>query len=591
MPARKNSLLRLLYHPASAWVALAIGCVLSLAISKAYLLSVEKNFEHRFAAQSDRLAGQTHDRIQGVAFELRRIASAYAAFSEQGGFAWHKYIDSLQELAKDTAVVDLRFARLQAELVNKSDYLAHPVVHDWLRNSLPEIWTKNGELNAVSISPAFRWNDALTRGDEAHFAMIAPVLDQQGQHAGWLLARVSSRKLVNYAAPSDGSIIDLQLFHGQSTEQSALLYGTNRVNQIAAADDPQDVLTLSRPLLVEGHPWTLRLHSTARVGSALPSLLIGANLFVHLLLVVIIFGILYSHKFVRLKGEQTAEKLRQSKRGLEKEIEKRTEQLQDKVDEAEELVAQLTNMNDELRQFTYVASHDLNEPLRMIVSFTDLLYQKYSDNLDDTAKQYMSISAESARRMQAMLGDLLDYTKLENNTERYTHVQCGAELECVLIEFCLEIENNAIEIVHDKLPVIVCNRARFVALIKNLIGNALRYRRTDCRTLIQISVEQEDDHWVFSVKDNGIGIEERYFDRIFEPFKRLHAYHEFAGTGLGLAICRKVAESWGGELWLESQLGQGSTFYFTIPKNLNPALHHDDAANDKAQLHSSIAAA
>lgn len=179
-----------------------------------------------------------------------------------------------------------------------------------------------------------------------------------------------------------------------------------------------------------------------------------------------------------------------------------------------------------------------------------------------------------------MLEDLLDYTKLENNTERYTHVQCETELESVLNDFCLEIENTTIEIVHDKLPVIVCNRARFVVLVKNLIGNALHYRKTDGRTVININVEQADQHWLFSVSDNGIGIDKRYFDRIFEPFKRLHAYHEFAGTGLGLAICRKVAESWGGELWLESELGIGSTFYFTIPKNLNPALRHAEHAND-----------
>lgn len=590
MSARPKKIVQLLYHPAAAWVALIIGCLLSLIISKAYILSVENNFKQRFGAQSDRLAGETHEKIQSVASKLRWIANAYPAFDGQPNAAWQTYLDSVFNASADTITVGFQFATTRSGLLQEFEYSANPVVHNWLQHSPSAIWDEAIRQNRLIVSPPFALIAERSRIVDQAFAMLAPVLNTHRKPAGWLLIIISGRELIQHAAPSDGTMFDMQLYLGDNPSEQSLLFDTNLSASQARRRGSDDFYTASRPLIIEGHVWTLEMYSRAKVGSNFPQLLIGANLLVHLLLVVAIFGILYTHKYARLKGERTAAQLRQSKQGLEQTIKYRTAQLQEKVHEAEQLVTELTDMNEELRQFAYVASHDLQEPLRMVVSFTDLLQQNYGLQLDDTAKEFMKISADNAQRMQTMLEDLLDYTRLENNTERYTYVQCEVELESILFDFGLERETDAIEIVHEGLPVIVCNRTRFVILLKNLIGNALRYRQTDCKTRIEVQTQRDESCWLFSVRDNGIGIAEQYFDRIFQPFKRLHAHHEYAGTGLGLAISRKVVESWGGKLWVESEVGVGSTFYFTVPLNLSPADHLNDATAKSGSLRSLHAA-
>ena len=230
------------------------------------------------------------------------------------------------------------------------------------------------------------------------------------------------------------------------------------------------------------------------------------------------------------------------------------------------LVSKLTAANEQLEQFAYVASHDLREPLRIVVGFSDLLSKDYGDRMNDEGREYMAIMRKAAKKMEAMVADLLDYGRLGHDNERLSLIDCNNKLEQAKEALSESIRSTRAVIEGDRLPKVMANPLRFSRLLQNLIGNAIKYQRAGNPPLIYVSAENKKDHWQFAVKDNGIGIKPEYLDSIFAPFKRLHSDHEYAGTGIGLAICRRIVESFGGIIWVESESGNGSTFFFTIPK-------------------------
>jgi len=231
----------------------------------------------------------------------------------------------------------------------------------------------------------------------------------------------------------------------------------------------------------------------------------------------------------------------------------------------EGLIQELTTANEQLEQFAYVASHDLREPLRTVVSFNDLLAREYGDEMNEEAKQYMSISRQAAKKMEAMVSDLLEYGRLGHDAERFTEVDCNKKLQHAIEALDESIHATHAVIHSGTLPHVIANPLRFSRLLQNLIGNAIKYQRPGNPPIITISAEHKNDLWQFAVADNGIGIPKKYLESIFAPFKRLHSDHEYSGTGIGLAICKKIVEGFGGTLWVESNVGDGSIFYFTVP--------------------------
>lgn len=227
---------------------------------------------------------------------------------------------------------------------------------------------------------------------------------------------------------------------------------------------------------------------------------------------------------------------------------------------------QLLRSNIELERFAYIASHDLQEPLRMVANFTDLLAEEYSDRLDETALEYMGFLKDAARRMQVLVTDLLEYSRAGNDNLELQPVDAADKLRIVLLDMQDVITQTEAKVTYDDLPVLYANPMHFVRLIQNLIGNALKYSRDDVTPEIHIGVEDKQDMWVFSVRDNGIGIAEEYLEQVFVIFKRLHKRSEYEGTGIGLSICKRIVEALNGSIWVESPPGGGSTFYFTIPK-------------------------
>lgn len=227
---------------------------------------------------------------------------------------------------------------------------------------------------------------------------------------------------------------------------------------------------------------------------------------------------------------------------------------------------ELRRSNQELEHFAYVASHDLQEPLRMVSSYTQLLARRYAGQLDADADEFIGYAVDGATRMQRLIQDLLAYSRVGTKAHDFTPTPSGRALERALANLRASIEESGAIVTADELPQVVADEAQLVQLFQNLVGNSIRYQQSGSVAHIHVSCAPADnDTWRFSVRDNGIGIDSQYFDRIFGMFQRLHGRDEYAGTGIGLAICKKIVERHGGTLTVESEPGHGSTFFFDLP--------------------------
>jgi PAS domain S-box-containing protein len=227
---------------------------------------------------------------------------------------------------------------------------------------------------------------------------------------------------------------------------------------------------------------------------------------------------------------------------------------------------ELARSNAELQQFAYVASHDLQEPLRMIGSYTQLLERRYGDKLDREAREFMDFIVDGATRMKQLIEDLLAYSRVGTRGKELRPVQARETLDRALVNLRAAVEANGAEVTRDELPRVRADDTQLTQLFQNLIGNAIKFRKEQETPRIHVSAEESGDEWRFTVVDNGIGIEPQYFERIFMVFQRLHTRDEYPGTGIGLAICKKVVDRHGGRIWVESVQGKGSKFIFTLPK-------------------------
>ena len=233
------------------------------------------------------------------------------------------------------------------------------------------------------------------------------------------------------------------------------------------------------------------------------------------------------------------------------------EQLALKVDE-------LARSNCDLEQFAYVASHDLQEPLRMVAAYTQLLSERYRGKLDSAADRYIAYAVEGATRMQALLEDLLAFSRIGRNGVTPAPTDVNTAVEEVLRNLAFTLKEHSVTIICNPLPTILADRFQLVQLFQNLIGNAIKFRGKATPS-IAISADKLGEEWVFSIVDNGIGIAAEHKEFIFKIFQRLHTRAEYPGNGVGLAICKKIVEQNGGRIWVDSELGRGSNFRFTFP--------------------------
>ncbi len=242
--------------------------------------------------------------------------------------------------------------------------------------------------------------------------------------------------------------------------------------------------------------------------------------------------------------------------------------LQQSNDNLEQTIADrtaaLSSSNQDLEQFAYIASHDLRQPLRKIRMCTEYLAEDYSHCFDKQAEEYMGYITKSIDRMYLLIDDLLAYSRIGRQEQNYIPVNIQTIVEDCLEDLSIAVEEKQATVNYGNLPTIKANIREIRQLFPNLIGNALKFTFGDRSPEIKITARQQDRHWLFAVADNGIGIEPQYTDKIFQMFQRLHSSSEYEGTGIGLAICHKVVTSHGGKIWVESKIGKGSTFYFTL---------------------------
>lgn len=270
--------------------------------------------------------------------------------------------------------------------------------------------------------------------------------------------------------------------------------------------------------------------------------------------------------------------LKDYKNNLEEQIEERTAELEETNEdlkneiaerkiteiEMERLMDELKRSNRELQQFAYVASHDLQEPIRMIASFTQLLERRYKGKLDDDADDFIKFIVEGATRMQHLIEDLLTYSHVTTRAEPFNKIDLEDVFKESIANLKLMIDETNAEITHDPLPSLSADRSQIIQLFQNLIGNSLKFKGKE-DPKIHISVNKDDYSWIFEFSDNGIGIAPDHQERIFRVFQRLHTREEYPGTGIGLAVCEKIVQRHGGRIWIESKPGDGAKFFFTLP--------------------------
>ena len=226
-------------------------------------------------------------------------------------------------------------------------------------------------------------------------------------------------------------------------------------------------------------------------------------------------------------------------------------------------VAELNRSNEELEQFAYIASHDLQEPLRMVASYTQLLSRRYKGKLDSDADEFIAFAVDGANRMQRLIQDLLAYSRVGTKGRKLVETSSQKALAAALVNLRGTIEDRQAVVTFDALPDVIADEIQLIQLFQNLVGNAIKYQSGGVPQ-VHVSAARNGKKWLFSVRDNGLGIDSKYFERIFGMFQRLHKREEFEGTGIGLAICKKIVERHGGNITVESQLGQGSTFRFAL---------------------------
>jgi PAS domain S-box-containing protein len=266
--------------------------------------------------------------------------------------------------------------------------------------------------------------------------------------------------------------------------------------------------------------------------------------------VIVIMDLTEQKKFEKI--------LRNHKEILEETVEKRT-------DELKQLAEELKRSNEDLMQFASAASHDLQEPLRGIEGFVKLLEKRYKGKLDEKADEFIDYVVDDVKRMQMLIKDLLEYSRVSTKGKVFRPANCSVVLEQALRNLRSAIEESSAKVTYDLLPTVMGDEAQLISLFQNLIGNAIKFRSLE-PLKIHVSARREGGEWIFSVRDNGIGIDPKQAERIFVIFQRLHTRQEYPGTGIGLAICKRIVERHGGRIWVESNPGTGTTFYFTIPE-------------------------
>jgi len=393
------------------------------------------------------------------------------------------------------------------------------------------------------------YNIDITARKQAKEALLEASLQKQASQYARTLIEVSLDPLVTISP--EGKITDVNEATVKATGVSREeLVGTNFSSYFT---EPENAEQGYRQVFAEGYATDYPLTIRRRDGHMI-DVLYNASLYkdAH----GSVLGAFAAARDVTAQKQAEAE-LKRHKDNLEMLVKERTSEL-------EESSRELTRSNENLEQFAYVASHDLQEPLRIMSSYSQLLERRYKGRLDQDADEFIDFIVDAAARMQRLITDLLAYSRAGHGTTDLVEVDCNEVVRRLVVNMAATIESADGCVTFDRLPSLIAHESSLIQLFQNLIGNALKFRGEQ-PPRIHVSARQAEGEWLFSVRDNGIGIEPQYAQRIFMIFQRLHARNKYPGTGIGLSICKKIVETLGGRIWMESEPGQGSTFYFTVP--------------------------
>lgn len=255
------------------------------------------------------------------------------------------------------------------------------------------------------------------------------------------------------------------------------------------------------------------------------------------------------------------------------ELQTANEEMETTNEELQTTTEELERANTELQRFAYVASHDLQEPLRMVQGYTQLLLRRYKGKVNGEIQELTNYIEDGVSRMQGLIDGLLAYSRVGAEGKSFELTDCNTVLEKAVENLQVAVEESKAQVTCDTMPTMLADSMQLLQLFQNLIGNAIKFHKKEEPPQVHISAEGKEREWVFSVQDNGIGIDPKYFDRLFVAFQRLHSRTEYPGSGIGLAICKKIVERHGGRTWVESEPGKGSTFFFTIPQSTEVSQH------------------
>lgn len=524
----------LLHHPTVDWLPVSVGLAVGTLGIGAWIAQ-EAETHINFHRQTESIVTSSVEelrvRLDNILQAINRMALRWAIDNGTPPEKWqmdaNAHISQIEGLRNvgwidSSAVVQLIEPLQGFEDVLGLDLTQYPVLVETMNFA-----TTN---RTPAVSPI---SETLTGKHIIH--ILVPIL-QQNQYQGFLFAEVG---LVDFIRPTLNNHSDLFRFCLRCDDKPAYqspdwLESDRRIMETATTNFP-------------GHgTWTLSASPRSKLikqGRAQKMVLMTSLLLAISTALTTLFA---------QKARANAQKLRHHQEHLEETVRRRT--------------VELERSNRELEQFAYVASHDLQEPLRMVSSFTQLLSQRYSDKLDDEAHTWIDFAVEGAERMHGLINDLLEYSRVTTRGGGFEIIDSRVALAHALANLQISLKETGGIVTHGELPHLYANPVQLVQLFQNLIGNAIKFRGRHTPR-IQVAAQPRQDHWVFSVTDNGIGIPERHKEKIFVIFQRLHSRREYKGTGIGLALCKRIVERHGGTIWLESEEGKGSTFFFTIPKH------------------------
>lgn len=578
--------------------AVWIGCAvlaLSLAVTafawRESIREVERRRASEFETLTVEIRLRLEERIAAYTQILRGGAALFASARPISRNGWHRYVSGLDLANGFPAISAVAFARMatypdlerltaEARADGLPDFAVRPpgrrdhyVINVYsepftganIRALGYDMWQDSDRRatmeRAAALGRPMITERVTLRVDEEStpvpaFIMYMPVrLDPDGEIYGFVLSPFRMPTLMHDVMGRHAGLLMLSIYDGPEAVPERLFH--------REGPDAPAGLVLRRSMEVGGRTWTLEFASLSGLDSRVESDRPTVVALVGLALGLLLSAVAWSLASTRDQAEAiAAERTRELKQTAD-EIGRINTQLRRQT-------TQLERSNAELEQFAYVASHDLQEPLRMISSYAQLIARRYTARLDADADEFIGYMVEGATRMQAMIHDLLEYSRIGRKEDVPCEVEAGAMVDAARLQLKVLLDEVGGRIEWGPLPTLTVRPTQFLALLQNLIGNALKYRDPARPPVVSVTAERRDDEWLFAVSDNGIGFGAEYADKIFLIFQRLHTRDRYDGSGIGLAICKKIVENHGGRIWVESTPGQGSTFFFSLPAAPSP---------------------